>query len=66
MPGMNGLQLIRWTRDYFLNHQIPFTELPVFAFRSQQFYELTPDIISQLNELGVRSHDIIEKITEKK
>jgi CheY-like chemotaxis protein len=35
MPGMNGLQLIRWTRDYFLNHAIPFKELPVFAFRAQ-------------------------------
>jgi CheY-like chemotaxis protein len=49
MPRMNGLQLIRWTRDYFWNHAIPFNELPVFAFRAQQFSELTPNIISELN-----------------
>jgi CheY-like chemotaxis protein len=63
MPGMNGIQLIRWTRDYFLNHAIPFKELPVFAFRAQQFYELAPDIIAQLNEYGVKNQDVIEKIT---
>ena len=34
MLGMNGIELIRWTKDYFLSHQIPFTELPVFAFKS--------------------------------
>jgi CheY-like chemotaxis protein len=55
MPGMNGLQLIRWTRDYFLNHAIPFSELPVFAFRAQQFYELPPDIIAELNGFGVKN-----------
>jgi CheY-like chemotaxis protein len=55
MPRMNGLQLIRWTRDYFLNHAIPFSELPVFAFRAQQFYELPPDIIAELNGLGLKN-----------
>ena len=66
MPGMNGIQLIRWVRDYFLNHAIPFKELPVFAFRVQQFYELAPDIIAQLNELGVKKEEVIDKITNVK
>ena len=63
MPRMNGLQLIRWTRDYFLNHSIPFNELPVFAFRAQEFYELSPDVIAQLIEYEVKSEDVIQKIT---
>ena len=35
----------------------------MFAFRSQQFYELSPDIIAQLNEYGAEREDVIEKIT---
>lgn len=66
MPGMNGLQLIRWVRDYFVNHAIPLRELPVFAFRSQQFAELSPGIINQLSEYGVKSEDVIDKIINVK
>ena len=66
MPRMNGLQLIRWTRDYFLNHSIPYSEMPVFAFRAEQFYELPPDIIAELNSFGVKNEDVIQKITNVK
>ena len=50
MPGMNGLELIRWTKDYFTNKGILEDQLPKFVFRAQQFWELPADIITQLNE----------------
>lgn len=36
MPGMNGLELMTWTRGYFKTHNLP--DPPKFAFRAQPFY----------------------------
>jgi CheY-like chemotaxis protein len=65
MPGMDGLELLRWINNYCLNHLIPLAEQPLIAFRAQQFNELDPDIILKINEFGVKSEDVLEKITNE-
>jgi len=39
--------------------------MPHFAFRAQQFYELEPQVAAKLLALGVKTEDVLEKITKK-
>ena len=65
MPGMDGVELIKWTQDYFKKKKIKPQEMPHFAFRAKQFWELPPDQIRQVFDLGVKSEDVIEKLVKK-
>lgn len=40
-------------------------EMPRFAFRAQQFYELPPEEVKRLQDLGIKTDDVLEKITTK-
>ena len=62
---MDGVELIKWTQDYFKKKKIKPQEMPHFAFRAQQFWELPPDQIRQVFDLGVKSEDVIEKLVKK-
>ena len=39
--------------------------MPHFAFRAQQFWELPPETIREVFDLGVKLEDIIEKVIKK-
>ena len=39
--------------------------MPHFAFRAQQFWELPPDQIREIFDLGVKSEDVIEKVVKR-
>jgi hypothetical protein len=34
MPGMNGIELIKWTRDYLKSKGVKPEDFPKFAFRA--------------------------------
>ena len=65
MPGMDGVELIKWTQEYCKKKKINPQDMPHFAFRAQQFWELPPDQIRQVFDLGVKSEDVIEKLVKK-
>lgn len=65
MPGMNGVELIKWTKTFFSSKGVPDEELPRFAFRGQQFWDLPPEKVREIFELGVKSRDIIEKVIKR-
>ena len=66
MPGMNGIELINWTRSFLSHKKVSEDDMPKFAFRAQQFYELSPETIRAIFDLGVKSEDVIEKIIDAK
>ena len=35
MPGMDGVELIKWTRDYLKKKRVAPEDMPHFAFRAQ-------------------------------
>jgi hypothetical protein len=39
--------------------------MPHFAFRAQQFWELAPEQIKEIFDLGVKSEDVIEKLLKR-
>jgi CheY-like chemotaxis protein len=45
MPGMNGIELINWSRGYFKTKNVKTENAPKFAFRAQQFYALPIETI---------------------
>ena len=65
MPGLNGVELIKWTREYLKKKGVDPTEMPQFAFRAQQFWELSPESVSEVFSLGIKSEDVIEKMVKK-
>ena len=65
MPGMDGVELIKWTRDYLKKKRVAPEDMPHFAFRAQQFWELPPDQIREVFDLGVKSEDVIEKLVKR-
>ena len=65
MPGMNGIELIKWTREFLDSKGVEMEEMPKFAFRAQQFWELSPGTIQEIFDLGIKSEDVIEKVTKK-
>ena len=65
MPGMNGVELIKWAREYLTAKDVPPEEMPKFAFRAQQFWELSAQTIQEIFDLGIKSEDVIEKVTKK-
>ena len=42
------------------------SDMPRFTFRSQQFWDLPPETIQEIFDLGVKSENVIEKVTEAK
>lgn len=48
MAGMTGAELISWTRQFMGERGVEPENMPHFAFRAQQYYELQPDIAKQL------------------
>jgi CheY-like chemotaxis protein len=45
MPGMNGIELIKWIKFYLNSKGVAPEDMPKFAFRAQQFWELSPGLI---------------------
>ncbi len=39
--------------------------MPHFAFRAQKFWDLSPDQIREVFDLGIKSDDVIEKVIKK-
>ena len=54
MPGMNGVELIKLTREYLTAQDVPPEEMPKFAFRAQQFFELPLETIEEIFDLGIK------------
>jgi hypothetical protein len=65
MPGMNGVDLIKWTQAFMKSKNVSEDDMPHFAFRGQQFWDLPPEKVREIFELGVKSRDIIEKVINK-
>jgi hypothetical protein len=65
MPGMNGIEVINWVRDYLRNKGVEQDDMPRFAFRGQHFFELPPETIQQIFELGIKPEDVIEKMVKR-
>jgi hypothetical protein len=65
MPGLNGVELIKWTQEYLRQQGVDSDDMPHFAFRAQQFWELPPETIREVFDLGVKSEDVIEKVIKK-
>lgn len=65
MPGLTGVELIKWTREYLRKKGTLPEDMPSFAFRAQQFWELPPDEIREVFDLGIKSEDVIEKVVKK-
>lgn len=63
---MNGVELIKWTRDFMSSHNVSEKDMPRFGFRAQQFWDLPPQTIRDIFDLGVKSDDVIEKVIEVK
>ena len=40
--------------------------MPRFAFRAVQFWELSPEEIREIYDMGVKMEDVIEKVVDKK
>jgi CheY-like chemotaxis protein len=64
MRDMNGIQLIEQARNFLRSMDVPTNEMPVFAFKDQQFWELPLEITQTAFSLGVQTHHLIKKITE--
>ena len=39
--------------------------MPHFAFRAHKFWDLPPDQIREVFDLGIKSEDVIEKVIKK-
>jgi CheY-like chemotaxis protein len=65
MPGLNGIELINIVTKFLESKGVPTEDMPRFAFRAQQFWELSSDIIREIFDLGIKSEDIIEKVTKR-
>ena len=65
MPGMNGIELIKKITQFLEKNKVEKEDMPRFAFKAQQFWELPPETIKQVFELGIKQEDIIEKVTKK-
>lgn len=65
MVGMTGDELIVWTRQFLSENGVSDREMPRFAFRAQQYYELPPEEVKRLQDLGIKTDDVLEKITTK-
>ena len=65
MPGMNGIDVINWIRDFLRTKGVEPEEMPRFAFRGQQFYELPSEIIEQVFKMGFKAEDIIERVVRR-
>ena len=66
MPGMLGDELIRWTRQYLSAKGVSEDEMPHFAFRAQQFWDLPPEKVKDILDMGIKTDEILEKVTRKK
>ena len=66
MPGMNGIELINWTRNFLSHKKVSEEDMPRFAFRAQQFWDLSPETIREIFDMGIKTEDIIEKVIDKK
>ena len=64
MPGMSGIELIKWVWEFLASNDVPISEFPQFAFRSEQFYSLQPEQIAEINSMKIV--DVIEKISDVK
>lgn len=62
---MNGIDLIKWTRKYLADKGVDPEDMPLFTFRAQQMWELSPDIIQEIFDLGIKSADVFEKVQNK-
>jgi len=65
MPGMDGIELIKWTKEYMQKKRVEPANMPHFAFRAQQFWELPPEQIRKVFDLGIKSEDVIEKVVKR-
>ena len=63
MRDMNGITLIEQARIFLRSMDVPPNEMPVFAFKDQQFWDLPLDITQRAFSLGVQTHHLIKKIT---
>lgn len=66
LPGLLGDELITWTKTYLSEQGVGEDEMPHFAFRAQQFYSLPPEKIKDIFDMGIKTDQILEKITRKK
>lgn len=62
---MNGIELIKWTQKFLKGKGVSSEDMPVFAFRGQTFWDLPPEKVREIFELGVKSRDIIEKVIKR-
>ena len=63
---MGAVELIKWTHEYLKEKGVSDDNMPHFAFRAQQFWDLSPEKIKEVFELGIKSEDILEKVTKAK
>ena len=66
MREMNGIQLIEQARNLLRNMNVSLNEMPVFAFKDENFWDLPIEITQRAFTLGVQTHHLIKKITEVK
>jgi len=65
MPGMNGIDVVKQTRDFLTSKGVQPDEMPRFAFRAQQFWDLPPESVREILKHGFKMDDIFEKVTNK-
>jgi hypothetical protein len=65
MPGMNAVELIKSTREFLKRKGLTEEDMPTFAFRGKQFWELPPEKVAEVFKLGVKSRDIVEQVAKK-
>jgi CheY-like chemotaxis protein len=64
MREMNGIQLIEQARNFLRTKNVSQNEMPVFALKNEQFWDLPLEITQRAFHLGVQTHHLIKKITE--
>ena len=66
MPGMNGLEVLKWTREFMADLNITAEEMPQFGFRANKFGELKPEERLEITQLGVELFDTIKDASQMK
>ena len=66
MPGMTGTELIKQVKRFLGGENVKDSKMPRFAFKAQLFWELPPETVREILDLGVKTEDVIDKFQNKK